>query len=128
MKFTIYNNEQISKAIKYISELPLDKRFIVDIYEAKKKRGLSQNNLWHKWIDLMAKEAGCSPSDMKVDVKRQILGMKESINLFTGEVTYKDYSSADLTKEQFSRLMIQTQVLASEYYGMTLPSPDEATY
>ena len=128
MKFTIYNNEQISKAIKYISELPLDKRFIVDIYETKKKRSLSQNDLWHLWIDRMAKEAGETPKKMKRDVKRRILGMKEDVNVFTGEITYDEYSSADLTKEQFSRLMIQTQVLASEYYGMTLPSPDEATY
>lgn len=127
MRFFICDTERLRNCIEFISNLPLDKGYHVTISN-KKPRSLNQNALWHKWIGLMASEAGCSDDDMKVDVKRKILGMKESVNSFTGELTYKDYSSADLTKEQFSRLMIQTQVLASEYYGMTLPSPDEATY
>lgn len=125
MKFSIYNNEQMAKCMKYIGDIPTDKGLVVEIYEAKKRRSLNQNDLWHKWIDIMAKSSGDTPSYMKDEVKREILGMREHINKRTGELTYYDYHTAELTKEQFTRLMTQTQVLASEYYGLTLPSPED---
>lgn len=124
IKFYINDGQRMQNCIAHISNLPIDKGFHVTISN-KKPRSLNQNDLWHKWIDIMAKEAGCFFDDMKRDVKRKVLGMKESVNVLTGEITYHDYSSAKLTKEQFSRLMIQTQVLASDYYGMILPSPED---
>jgi hypothetical protein len=124
IKFYIKDSQRMQNCISHISNLPLNEGFHVTISN-KKPRSLNQNDLWHKWIDLMAKEAGSSPDDMKIDVKRNILGMKESVNALTGEITYHDYSSAKLTKEQFSRLMIQTQVIASQYYGLSLPTPED---
>lgn len=66
-----------------------------------------------------------NPEDMKIAIKRKVLGMRESIDPLTGEVTYSDWQSSTMDKTQFSRLMTQTQVLAAEFYGMTLPSPDD---
>lgn len=129
MKFIICDSERMQNCIRYISELPYDKNYCVEIYEKKKKRSLNQNDLFHLWVDLMAKEIGTSPADMKEDIKRKILGMREKTNTLTGEITYYDYSTAALTKEQFTRLMTETQILATEYCnGMILPNRDDYEY
>lgn len=115
----------MQNCISHISNLPLNEGFHVTISK-KKPRSLNQNALFHKWCDIIAKELGLSPEEMKTTIKRQVLGMKQTQCPFTGDITYHDYSSAKLTKEQFSRLMIETQIIASEYCnGLILPSPDD---
>lgn len=124
MKYYLNDAGKIENCIEFIRGLPTGKGFHVTISD-KKPRSLGQNDLWHKWIDEMAKASGSEPAQMKIDVKREILGMKEVINTLTGEISYHDYSSAKLNKEQFSRLMIQTQVIAAEYYGLQLPTLED---
>jgi len=123
MRFVICDAQRLQNCISHIQGLPLDKKFVVEIKPAK--RSNDQNALWHKWIDLMAQEAGMNADDMKIAVKRKILGMRESIDPLTGEITYSDWQSSTMDKGQFSRLMTDTHFLAIEYYGMTLPSPDD---
>ena len=122
MKFIIFNGEQIKAAITHISQLPLDKRFVVEVRHGK--RSLDQNALWHKWIEILGNEFGYSPEDMKITLKRKILGMREFVDPLTGEIKETDYSTTKLNKEQFSRLMTQTLALAGEY-GIILPSPED---
>ncbi len=74
---------------------------------------------------MMAKYAGNTPEDMKVAIKRKILGMRESIDPLTGEITYSDWQSSTMDKDQFSELMTHTQIIAGEIYGMTLPSHND---
>lgn len=124
MQFYIHNNDILRNCIKHIQSLPLNGKFVISIQEKKNKRSLNQNDLWHAWVDLIAKEAGYSPKDMKDILKENILGMREIINPFTGNVKKVHYETKKLTKEQFSRLMTETQVRAFEYYSLTLPSPD----
>lgn len=123
MKFVICDSQRLANCLNHIQGLPLDKGMVVEI--KKGKRSLNQNDLWHKWIDMMAKEAGLSPEDMKVAVKRKILGMREIIDPLTGEITYTDWQSSTMDKCQFSELMTHTQIIAGEFYGMTLPSPND---
>lgn len=123
MRFVICDSQRMQNCIAHIQGLPMDKRFIVEI--KPEKRSLNQNDLWHKWIDMMAEHCGMSPEDMKVAVKRKVLGMRESTDPLTGEITYSDWQSSTMDKGQFSTLMTNTQFLALEYYGMTLPSPND---
>lgn len=123
MRFNIIDTQRMENCINYIQGLPIEKKYVVEIRPAK--RSLPQNDLWHKWIDMMAEEAGMSPEDMKIAIKRKVIGMREIINPLTGEVAYTDWQSSTMNKEQFSQLMTSTMILASEYYGMTLPSPDD---
>lgn len=123
MRFVICDAQRLANCIAHIQGLPVDKKFVVEI--TKGKRSVDQNSLWHKWIQLMADEAGMSLEDMKIAIKRKILGMREMVDPLTGEVSLTDWQSSTMDKEQFSRLMTQTQVLAMEYYGMTLPSEEQ---
>lgn len=125
IKFYINDSQRLQNCLSHISNLPLDRGYHVTISN-KKPRSLNQNALFHKWCDIIAKELGSSPEEMKTTIKRKVLGMKQIKCPFTGDITYHDYSSAELTKEQFSRLMIETQIIASEYCnGLILPSPDD---
>lgn len=124
MKFYICDNIRLQNCLNHISNLPLDKGLAVEIYEAKKKRSLNQNALWHKWVEIIADFCGYSPEGMRTAIKREILGVNEFINPLTGEVSYMDYSTAKLTKKQFTNLMTETQVIAGGY-GIILPTPDD---
>lgn len=122
MRFIICDSTRMENCLNHIRGLPHDKKFIVEIKPAK--RSLDQNSLWHKWIDMMAQEAGMSPEDMKIAVKRMVLGMRETVDPLTGEVSLTDWQSSTMDKKQFSDLMTNTHVLAAEYYGLTLPSEE----
>ncbi len=124
MKFIICDTIRLQNCINHIGNLPLGK-YTVEIYETKKKRTNPQSNLWHKWVDMMSNESGNSPAREKDIIKREILGMGEHVDKRTGELSYYDYHTAELTKEQFTRLMTHTQILAMEYYGMTLPTSED---
>lgn len=123
-KFFLIDEDRRENAIDAIRALELNKGHVVEI--KKGRRTLNQNDLWHEWIDLMAAEAGDTPEDMKIAIKRKILGMREMVCPLTGEVTYTDWQSSTMDKAQFASLMTNTQVLAMEYYGMSLPSKEDA--
>lgn len=124
MKFIICDTQRLQNCITHISNLPTDKGLAVEIYEIKKKRSLDQNALFHKWVMIIADFCGYSPEGMKTAIKRKILGMNEFTDPLTGEVSYMDYSTAKLTKEQFTNLMTETQVIAGDL-GLILPTPDD---
>lgn len=105
-------------ALKAVREAQLG--LVVEI--RKPRRTLPQNDLWHLWIDLMAAQSCCAPADMKVAVKRKILGIREVIDPLTGEVSYTDWESHTMDKEQFSRLMNETGAIAMDMWGLSLPS------
>jgi len=124
MRFFLHKEQIRKNAIDYINGLDLSSPWTIEI--KKGRRSLNQNDLWHKWIDIMADHSGDTPENMKTAVKREILGMQELVSPLTGEIYYVDYETHKMTKDQFSKLMTQTIVLASEYYGLSLPSMDFA--
>lgn len=122
MQFHLIDEMRLQNCISYISNVALNKGYVVTIKQGA--RSLNQNDLWHKWIDMMAEEQGTSPEDMKIAIKRQVLGMREIVGL-DGQISYADYATSALNKDEFSKLMVNTEVIAKEYLGMTLPTPVE---
>lgn len=122
MRFIICDTERLKNCLTHISSLPLDGEFAVEI--VRRKRTIPQNNLWHKWIDIIADYCGTSAENMKDVIKEMVLGREEFINPITGEIKGRLKSSAELDKEDFSKLMLQTQVIAADC-GIILPSPED---
>lgn len=122
MRFIICDSQRLQNCVNHISNLPLDADFVVEI--KKRPRTIPQNKLFHKWITIIADHCGYDADTMKSIIKEKALGKKEVTNPFTEEITEVEISSASLDKEQFSRLMNETQMIALNF-GLTLPSPED---
>jgi hypothetical protein len=115
MFFLLKSKQDILQCCAYISSLSLlGKRWTIKIEEYKPKRSLAQNRLWHSWISEWAKIRGDNPEHLKVLIKHH-LGMYEYItNPKTGEVIPAMKSTAGLSVEDFSDLILQTEILAAQ--------------
>jgi len=66
-----------------------------------------------------------SPESVARDVKRLILGQREVVNVFTGEVTKEDYHTRDMTDEEMSKFLTAVKQWAQQTYNWWLPSRED---
>lgn len=87
-----------------------------------KRRTLDQNGLFHLWVKVLADETG-EPSlkRCKRDIKRTILGMREDVNRFTGEVIQDDYRTSEMSVGELSSFMDKMKIWAQTELGCYLP-------
>ena len=123
MKYLIYNSSTLKDALTAIGQIPIDDKFTVEVCKVKNKRSLNQNGLWHKWIGLLSDEFGYPVEDIKIIVVRKALGVRKFTNPLSGELELGDYSTSQLTKVEFSKLMVETLRIASKY-GIILPQSE----
>ncbi len=100
----------------------------VDLAELRStaKRTVSQNNLWWAWCSLMAETIGDNSVEAVArDVKREILGLKKVVNVFTGETTYEDYHTRDMSDEEMSKFLTAVKQWAQQTYNWWLPSRED---
>ena len=70
--FLIHDEPSRVRAIRLLQDLSLEKPWIFSLKRKTKKRSLSQNALFHKWVDFIAKEVGYEVWDadrMKAELK-----------------------------------------------------------
>ncbi len=89
------------------------------------KRTPKQNSCWHAWCSLMAEIIGDFPENVARDVKREILGQLEVVNVFTGEVTKEDYHTSKMSDEEMSDFLTKVKQWAFSTYGWWLPSRED---
>lgn len=97
----------------------------VTIVREQIARSLNQNNTWHGWLAIMAAHAGCTFGEMKRAVKKELLQPVESIDPLTGEITMVPRGTSGMSKEEFTHLMRNTEILAKEHFQIQLPAPDD---
>jgi len=128
MIYALSSKFDIERAKVYLNKL-IDKGATVELCEVKKKRTLSQNALFHKWIHVFSEHIGeISFEYCKRDVKRTILGMRECVNRFTGEVQQIDYKTSQMTTSELSDFMTRFKTWANVEFGCYLPNPGDAGY
>ena len=105
----------------YLSKL-ISKKETFAIETVGKQRTLDQNDLFHLWVKVVADEIG-EPSfeRCKRDIKRMILGMKEDVNRFTGEVIHVDYKTSEMSVSELSSFMDKMKIWAQTELGCYLP-------
>ena len=100
----------------------------VDLTELRpsSRRSQSQSNCFWAWCSLMAEIIGeHSVEAVARDVKRTILGQRETVDVFTGEVTYEDYHTSQMSDEEMSGFLTKVKQWAHSTYGWWLPSRDD---
>lgn len=69
-EITLHENDATSRkrVIDFITNLALDKKWVVTISAFKKTRSLGQNSLIHKWFGIIADETGDDAESVKEDM------------------------------------------------------------
>ena len=88
----------------------------------KEARNLSQNALFHLWMRVLGEELGHKDlEDIKRTVKRHILGMREVVNVLTGEIEHEDYQTSSMTKPEMAKFMDDVKTWAMADLNVYLP-------
>jgi len=122
MNFIIEDTPRLQNCLNHIANLDPDKKWSVLIEEWKPNRRRAQENLWHKWVSIIAREKGYSPEEMKHLIKLEVFGATEFENKRTGETCYRVQSTAELSVEEYSHLINETERLAGD---IVLPHPGD---
>lgn len=121
MIFNTSNALERERARAYFEKLVKDGKRI-EVKEKKRQRTVSQSSLFHLWIRVISDHVGYTDVEScKTDVKRTILGMKESVNKLTGEVQTVDYRTSDMTTKELSDFMDKLKTWALSDMGIYLP-------
>lgn len=92
----------------------------VTLSDKKQSRSSQQNRYFHQLVGLVAKEQGECPQRLKKQIKHK-LGLIEK-DFINGELITQIRSTADLNKEEFSRLIEQV-ISVCVYLQISYPQP-----
>lgn len=119
--FKTVNRFEAEKSRLYLESL-IQKGETCVIGTKGKIRTLDQNALFHVWIKVIADEIGeLSYERCKRDVKRTLLGTKEEVNRFTGEILQVDYETSAMTVKELASFMDKIKIWAQTDLGCYLP-------
>jgi len=125
MKYTIggdINKKVLANLIVDLNERASgEDKWTITIKKYKSGRSLQQNALWHKWVGMIAEEQG----EIFEVMKDYLLGLTFGWH----DRKYPDGSvakvparrSSDLNVNEFTKLMEQTDYLATTYLNLNLP-------
>ena len=108
-----------------------NKQIIIKIEKAKKKRSTQQNRFYYGVIIPIVqnclKEAGHIMTNESTHDLIKLKFLKETlfVNETTGEVIERIKSTTELSTSQFMDLLAEINNFTFEYFGISLPSPNE---
>ena len=107
------------------------KQIIIKIEKAKKKRSTQQNRFYYGVIIPIVqnclKEAGHVMTNESTHNLIKLKFLKETlfVNETTGEVIERIKSTTELSTSQFMDLLAEINNFTFEYFGVSLPSPND---
>lgn len=114
------NPQVIKNCLHDIGGLHPEKKWIIEVKERKKYFTEKQRNYWHKLIDIISKDQGDTPEDIKMRLKYSVLPL---IEVEVRGVTYMyPISSEKLDRKAYGDLITATEELA-RILGISLPPP-----
>ncbi len=119
----IIKNEDIrARVLGIIQGLPIDKPYQIEIKPFKRKRSLSQNALFHKWVNILAEHTGYSDFEMKEYLKVQFLSPQF---MQVRDRTIVSRHTSKLDTKEMSEFMNKVMAFAVTELNVTLPSPQD---
>ena len=129
MRLIVSTKDDLDGAVRQMREVRLNGtlKWELTFKRHQMKRSLSQNGLLHKWFDLIAKETGNGPEDVKDAYKALYLG-QVPVRLAGNEEIMVPKNTRALVTREFSHFMEQVYAHATQELGIILPIPEEATW
>ena len=100
------------------------KRVRIRIDKFSGKRSYRQNNLWHAYVGMVAKEIGYEHEELHEIAKYKFL-KTEKLDERTGEILPFIKSTTELSKEEFGELVDNFIRWSAEMFSISLPMPGE---
>ena len=127
--FTIYIYDEVSRKrfVEHIQSLNIDKPWIASIKRKTKKRSLSQNALFHKWVDFIAKEVGYEVWDgdrMKEELKL-VCQCPATKYIGLDGTEREERSTSKLSTADMAEFMTRVERFAASELGIVLPNPED---
>lgn len=119
---TIFDQASRQRCIDLISKLNVEKKWEVTIGRKTKKRTLSQNALYHKWVGIIADETGNDNEDVHEAFKRKFVPPRE-VEIF-GEILMRQ-STTDFDTKGMTEYMEKVYAFSVSELGILLPIPEE---
>lgn len=105
----------------FLKNVPLDKPLVWEVRDKPTARSIQQNNLYWKWVGIIARDTGNDTYGLHEVFKQKFL-VPTVVDL-KGEIT-KVYTTKKLKVREMSEYMERVSALAGEY-GIYLPIPEE---
>lgn len=103
----------------FLKEIPDSTELVITI---SSKRSLDQNRIFHKWVSIIASEMGEVPEAIKIWLLCTFAGCTETE--IEGVTLKVPVSSSKLNKKEFSELLYNIDIWASENLNVRLPNKD----
>ena len=120
--FVIFDEASRQRCVSLIAGLNIEKPWEVTVARKTKKRTLSQNALYHKWVGIIAEETGNDHEDVHDEFKRRFVPPKE-IEIF-GEIRMRQ-STTDFDTPGMTTFMEKVYAFSVSELGILLPLPEE---
>jgi hypothetical protein len=106
-----------------VAKLDVSKPWSVTVDPYRKKRTNSQNNLYWKWISIVARETGNSKDDVH-DAFKQMFCPPRVVKI--GDDERSIYTTTKLTTQEMTDYINAVYAYATSELGYLLPLPEEA--
>ena len=127
-KFYIETETDRDKYIAFLKGLDVTKKWSSETKKYVPRRSSDQNNLYHWWAGIIAKELGWEKYEMEDYLKENYLpasGIHTRTGL-NGEI-FETRTTTTLTKPHFSEFLNSISRLAAEN-GIVLPHPEDQQF
>lgn len=122
MDFKIITSADKEAVKQYIDKLADTKQYKVSVNLLKSKRSISQNKLYHLWLNYISKETGNDTDNLHRFFAGKFIGFKNE-SVFGREV-HNPISTTTLSKEAFTDFLDKIQAFMTEQ-GYPLPTPED---
>lgn len=112
-----------SRVADLISKLDLSKAWQITVEPHRARRSLNQNNLYWKWVGIIAADTGNSHDDVHEALKHEFLPPR--FMEMGGKTREVRPSTTTLKIEEMSAFMNHVQAWAGTTLGIILPVPDD---
>lgn len=126
-QFLIHDESRRVQAIKLLQDLSLEKPWVLTVKRKTKRRSLSQNNLFHKWVDFIAKEVGYEVWDtdrMKAELKI-VCQCPATKYIGLDGTEREERSTSKLDTAPMAEFMTRVERFAASQLGIIVPSPED---
>lgn len=120
--YLLTDEKMLARLHEHLNALDLSKQWDVTIEPHKKKRSLSANALYHRWLEIIADTTGNGHDDVHEAFKGMFCPSKE---IALGGTSKTVRSTAQLTTQEFKDYMDKCAAFAASDLGILLPLPQE---
>lgn len=123
MKYILIDEQRRQNALDYIKAIDISKPIEVFIREYKKRRSISQNNLYWMWLPILGDHFGETKEEMHETIAAHFLGVTERITRH-GHKIVKPISTTTLSTKEFTLYLEKIEALAHRE-NIKLLMPDD---